>query len=126
MKWLKPMSWVTARSRTAVQVAPLWETKAREPGLGISWMKEALSAAGELMMPTQLGPTMRTPAVLAAARMSRSRAAPSSPVSLPPPEMMMAPPTPQSPHSHTMAGANFRGTMMTARSRGQGAWLMEA
>lgn len=75
------------------------------------------------MTPTQLGPTMRTPAVLAAARMARSRAAPSSPVSLPPPEMIMAPATPQRPHSSTTAGANLSGTMITARSTGHGAWL---
>ena len=55
-KVLKPMSWLTAQSKTAVPSAPLCERKVTLPGFGTRLEKVAFKFVEGLITPIQLGP----------------------------------------------------------------------
>ena len=72
------------------------------------------------MMPSEFGPMSRTPPAAARARSSRSRAAPSAPISRKPAVITTAAFTPLRPHSSITSAAAAAGTVSTARSTGPG------
>ncbi len=115
-KWLKPMRSLKARSRIAVQMAPLWETNARFPATGISAAKLALRLVPGRIMPMQFGPTIRSRPSQAIRRIFSSISRPCAPTSFPPAEMITAPPTFLSTHSLTIAATLSIGVATIARS----------
>jgi len=92
----KPKLRSAAKSRTAVQSAPLWEMKEMLPALGMRAEKLAFSrtAGRGLMTPRQLGPISRTPASRQTDTMRSSISRPSGPTSRKPAETMTIPLTP--------------------------------
>src|SRR5471030_3193589 len=116
----KPTFACRLQSRIAVCRAPLWLTKATLPVRAMAPAKVAFRPLGGHMTPKQLGPTMRIFDSRAMARISCSSRAPSSPISLKPAEMTMAPRTPAAAHSRMTPGTAFAGVITTARSIGCG------
>src|SRR5215210_7377302 len=115
-KWENPTFSLMLQSRMAVHRAPLWLRKATLRGRAIFPAKVALRPLTGLITPRQLGPTMRILPRLASSRTCCSSSAPTSPASLKPAEMTMAPSTPASAHSRMIPGTVGAGETMTARS----------
>jgi len=120
MKFTKPTSVIAAQSRMAVPSAPDWVMMETLPRGGISLAKDALHREIVLMMPRQLGPTIRMPYCVAICFTSFSSRAPSGPTSLNPAEMITRFLMPFSPHSRAAPGTSLAGMTMTARSTGPG------
>ena len=118
---LNPTSSPRLQSRIAVRRAPDWLTKPTRPGFAIPAANVALKPLMGLMTPRQLGPTIRMPDSRARARIRRSSATPSGPISLNPAEMTMAEWIPSRAHSSMRSGTPGAGVTMTARSIGPGA-----
>ena len=108
------------QSRMAVSSAPLWLRKATVPGRAMPAAKVALRPVRGLMTPRQFGPTTRMRPRRASASTCRSSAAPASPVSWNPAEMITAAGTPRSAHAPTTPGTAGAGVAITARSTAAG------
>jgi len=118
MNFEKPKSRSAAKSRTAVQSAPLWEMKEMLPQAGILREKLAfrLTSGRGLITPRQFGPTRRTLASLQRETIRFSISSPSPPTSRNPAETITIPLTPFSIASCTAPPQSFGGRMMMARS----------
>ncbi len=79
-----------------------------------------LTFAEVLRSPRQLGPIMRIPASRTMSSNSRSRAAPSAPISEKPAEMTTIPRTPAETQSRATSSTCSAGTTMKARSTSSG------
>jgi hypothetical protein len=106
----------------AMPSAPDWLTKPTLPARGATGEKVAFidTDGSVLMMPMQLGPTMRAPAARTRSRSAASTAAPAGPVSAKPAEITTTPPAPRRRHSSTDPGTAAAGTTTTASSGASG------
>mmetsp|Transcript_47571 Transcript_47571/g.119767 ORF Transcript_47571/g.119767 Transcript_47571/m.119767 type:complete len:273 (+) Transcript_47571:1700-2518(+) len=108
------------QSRMAVPSAPLWLSMATLPSGVMTGLNDALRLMRGVMMPRQLGPTMRTLCLAAMSVICLIRAAPSGPISPKPAVMMMAPGTPSSHTSCITSGTLRAGMVITTRSNFSG------
>ena len=117
-----PNSLSAAKSRTAVQSAPLWDIKETFPEAGMRVEKLALSrtAGSGLITPRQLGPTTRMSASLQMETIRFSISSPSWPTSRKPAETITIPLIPFSTASFTAFSAGFGGRIIIARSTASG------
>ena len=100
-------------------MAPLWESSARLPGFGRVSRKTGVQMVMGAEDAHAVGPKIAYTPVPGLGFDFLLDSGPSSPTSLPPAEMMMAPGTPASPHSLMTAGTPRMGTAMMARSMGE-------
>jgi len=107
----------------AEQIAPLWETKANLPFFGIELAKLALSCVWVDIIPMQLGPIIRRSPLLASFFIFASTRFPFIPVSFPPAEIIIVPPTFALTHSLIIEGTLAIGVAMTAISIG--CWISD-
>ena len=121
----KPRPRAAPRESTVPSMVPLCDTKLVVPAGKTSISSTALTVSvarpGTSMSPMLLGPSTRTPSVLARATSRACRAAPSAPASAKPSLKIVATGTPRAPHSSIARSTESPGVMMKAWSIAPGA-----
>ena len=112
----KPISFISAQSRMAVQMAPDCETSARLPGFATLWPKVMLRFLSGRIRPRQLGPIKRIPWRSTRSVTRFSSFLPSSPISRKPADRINIILMLCSPQASTIAGMVLAGVATTARS----------
>src|SRR6185437_12022767 len=117
-----PIPWALASSTSAAQIAPLCDTSAIPPDLGVTLRKvEFIIVCGaKFITPRQFGPMILILYCLAISASFRSSFAPSSLTSLNPAVMTIAPLIPFLPHSSSTAGTTSFFVTIAARSISSG------